>query len=41
MLLKQNEEYKNKINKLENNIRGLRIKLIEKDKLLKKKIKKW
>ena len=35
MLLKQNEEYKNKINELENIIKELKIQLIEKDKLLK------
>ena len=35
MLLKQNEEYKNKINELENIIKKLKFQLIEKDKLLK------
>ena len=35
MLLKQNEEYKNKINELENIIKELKNQLIEKDKLLK------
>ena len=35
MLLEQNEEYKNKINELENIIKELKIQLIEKDKLLK------
>ena len=35
MLLKQNEEYKNKIIGLENIIKELKIQLIEKDKLLK------
>ena len=35
MLLKQNEEYKNKINELENIINELKNQLIEKDKLLK------
>ena len=42
VLLKENEEYKNKINELEKNIKELEIKLIEKDKLiadLNKKIK--
>ena len=34
MLLKQNEEYKNKINELESIIKELNIQLIEKDKLL-------
>ena len=41
-MLKENEEYKNKINELEKNIKELEIKLIEKDKLiadLNKKIK--
>ena len=33
--MKKNEEYKNKINELENNIKELKKKLIEKDKLLK------
>jgi len=33
-LLKQNEEYKNKINALEKNIKELEIKLLEKDKLI-------
>ena len=35
LLLKQNEEYKNKINELENIIKELEIKIIEKDKLIK------
>jgi len=35
LLLKQNEEYKNKINELENIIKELKNQLIEKDKLLK------
>ena len=35
MLLKHNEEYKNKIIELENIIKELKIQLIEKDKLLK------
>ena len=35
LLLKQNEEYKNKINELENIIKELEIKIIEKDNLIK------
>jgi len=35
LLIKKNEEYKNKINELENIIKELKIQLIEKDKLLK------
>ena len=33
-MLKENEEYKNKINELEKHIKDLEIKLIEKDKLI-------
>jgi len=35
LLLKQNKEYKNKINELENIIKELEIKIIEKDNLIK------